>query len=121
MHLPGRYVHFRFSFSPQRSSKARLALEQLFGDGKKFRDGNLAQRDCMRCSSGMDKENPLNSATSDMSGRDSLSLCRDTGPSGKFSGNTSTKIPSGVVEVFQCASWVATRLKLRRRPSFRLR
>ena len=42
MHLPGRYVDFRFSFSPERSSKARSALEQLFGDGK-FGDGSLAQ------------------------------------------------------------------------------
>ena len=42
MHLPGGYVDFRFSFSPERSSKARSDLEQLFGDGK-FGDGSLAQ------------------------------------------------------------------------------
>ena len=42
MHLPGGYVDFRFSFSTEKSSKARSALEQLFGDGK-FGDGSLAQ------------------------------------------------------------------------------
>ena len=42
MHLPGRNLDFRFSFSPERSSTARSALEQLFGDGI-FGDGSLAQ------------------------------------------------------------------------------
>jgi hypothetical protein len=44
MHLPGRNLDFRFSFSPERSSTARSALEQLFGDGI-FGDGSLAQSD----------------------------------------------------------------------------
>ena len=44
MHLTGRNLDFRFSLSPWRSSEARLALEQLFGD-EKFGDGSLAQPD----------------------------------------------------------------------------
>ena len=44
MHLPGRNLDLRFSFSPERSSKERSALEQLFGD-EKFGDGSLAQPD----------------------------------------------------------------------------